>query len=278
MGKIMIYGTTSSAGKSLTCTALCRIFSNKGYRVAPFKSQNMSSIYTLTKNNKVISSAQALQARAARVEPNEYMNPLLLKPKSNVGSEVFYLGESIGDMSAKEYFSYKRDIAPKIKGIFDTLYADSDIVVIEGAGSPAEINLSENDIVNTGMAKLADSKALLVADIDKGGVFAAIYGTIMLLPDEDRSRIVGIIINKFRGDVDLLKPGLKMIEELTGVPVVGVVPYGNYHLEDEDSLVDPGKENVKLITDEEIDMEIEKLAKDFEASLDMEYIMKEMGI
>lgn len=278
MGKIMVYGTTSSAGKSLTCTALCRIFSNRGYSVAPFKSQNMSSIYSLTGNNKVISSAQALQAKAARIEPNEYMNPLLLKPKSNVGSEVFYLGESIGDMSAKEYFKYKRDIAPEIKNIFDTLKSKVDIVVIEGAGSPAEINLTENDIVNTGMARLANSKAILVGDIDRGGVFAAIYGTIMLLPEEDRKRVIGIVINKFRGDVELLTPGLKMIEDLTGIPVIGVIPYGHYNLEDEDSLVDGNMEKIKLVSDEDIDLEIEKLARDVENALDMEYLMREMGL
>lgn len=279
MGKLMIYGTTSSAGKSLITTGLCRIYNNKGYKVTPFKSQNMSrNSYTL-KNGKIISSAQVLQSMGARIEPTEKINPLLLVPNSDVGSEVFYLGESIGNMKAKEYFQYKKDLGPKIKEIFQSVEKEFDIVFIEGAGSPCEINLLENDIVNTGMAEIADTNAILVVDIDRGGAFAHLYGTVMLLEEKDRKRIKGFIINKFRGDVDLLKPGLEMIEKLTNIPVLGVVYYRDYDLPDEDSLSDrnnpKGIEEIEL---SKIDKEIDRLASDLEKSLDIDRLEEIMNL
>lgn len=279
MGKLMIYGTTSSAGKSLITTGLCRIYNNKGYKVTPFKSQNMSrNSYTL-KNGKIISSAQVLQSMGARIEPTEKINPLLLVPNSDIGSEVFFLGESIGNMKAKDYFQYKKDLGPKIKEIFESVEKEFDIVFIEGAGSPCEINLLENDIVNTGMAEIADTNAILVVDIDRGGAFAHLYGTVMLLEEKDRKRIKGFIINKFRGDVELLKPGLDMIEELTDIPVLGVVYYGNYDLPDEDSLSD--RNNSKGIGEMEmskIDKEIDRLASDLERSLDIDKLEEIMNL
>lgn len=277
MGKLMIYGTTSSAGKSLLTTGLCRLYNNKGYKVTPFKSQNMSrNSYTLH-NNKIISSAQVLQAMASRIEPNEKINPLLLVPNSDIGSRVYFLGESIGNMKAKEYFEYKKDLGKKIKEIFEEVEKDYDIVFIEGAGSPAEINLLKNDIVNTGMAEIADTNAILVVDIDRGGAFAHLYGTVNILEKKDRDRIKGFIINKFRGDRKLLEPGLEMIEKLTGIPVLGVVYYKDYDLPDEDSLSDKNRSFSNLDI-EKIDLEIDRLSKDLEESINLEKLEEIMKL
>lgn len=279
MARIMIQGTASSAGKSLMCTGLCRIFSDAGYRVVPFKSQNMSSKYYETKDRKKISTAQALQAFAARVEPSEKMNPVLMLPSSHMGSDIIVNGESIGHMKAVDYFEYKKSLRPQIKAVYDELEAANDIVVLEGAGSPAEINLNAEDWVNMGMADIADANVLLVSDIDRGGVFASIYGTVMLMKDEWRARIKGIIINKFRGDVTLLEPGIKMIEELTNIPVVGVVPYDSYELVDEDSIMDYEKMcNTNPQTEDEMEAELSRLAENLKESLDMEYIYSIMGL
>ncbi len=233
---IMIQGTMSGAGKSLIAAALCRIFAQDGYRAAPFKSQNMALNSYVTREGLEIGRAQALQARAAKVEPTVQMNPILLKPTSDNGSQVIVNGVPRGNMKADEYFRYKTSLIPDIMNAFNALAADNDIIVIEGAGSPAEVNLKENDIVNMGMAKMADAPVLLVGDIDRGGVFAQLYGTVELLEKDERERIKGIIINKFRGDIEILKPGLNMIESLTNIRVAGVVPYGRYNLDDEDSL------------------------------------------
>lgn len=279
MAKIMIQGTTSSAGKSMLVTALCRIFSNAGYRVVPFKSQNMSSRFYALEGGKKMSTAQALQAMAARVAPDVKMNPVLLIPNSDMGSEVIVNGESRGHMKARAYFQYKNSLRPEINRIFSELERNNEIVVIEGAGSPAEINLKENDIVNMGMAKMADSKVFLVADIDRGGVFASLYGTYMLLEEEERRRIKGFIINKFRGDKTLLTPGIKMIEDMTGVPVVGVIPYIHIELADEDSLVDYHKKcNTENQTVEEMERELERLADVVAASLDLNAVYLAMGL
>ena len=235
---IMIQGTMSNVGKSWITAGLCRVFKQQGYRVAPFKSQNMALNSYITKEGKEMGRAQVVQAEAAGIEPNVLMNPILLKPTSEQGSQVIVNGEVLGNMSAAEYFNYKTKLIPVILKAYHTLAAQNDLIVLEGAGSPAEINLKQDDIVNMGMAKMAKSPVLLVADIDRGGVFASIYGTIMLLDDDERALIKGIIINKFRGDVEILRPGLKMIEEKTGIPVLGVVPYLHIDLEDEDSLAD----------------------------------------
>ena len=271
----MIQGTTSSAGKSLFCTGLCRIFKKKGLKVVPFKSQNMSSIFFTTADGKKISSAQALQARAAGIEPRPEMNPILLIPKTDVGSKVIILGEEKKEMKAREYFEYKKTCKPMILETFQKLEKENDIVVIEGAGSPAEINLNQNDIVNMGMAEMADAPVLLIADIDRGGVFAQLYGTVMLLPEKDRKRIKGMIINKFRGDKSLLDPGIKMIEDLVKIPVVATIPYMHLELADEDSLIDDDKKcNTQAQSDAELEKELDKLAALIEENSDMDFIFK----
>ena len=233
---IMIQGTMSNAGKSLVTAALCRIFHQDGKRVNPFKSQNMALNSFITAEGAEMGRAQVVQAEAAGVKPSVLMNPILLKPTSDSGSQVIVNGVAIGTMPAVEYYKYKTKLIPDIMKAYNTLAENSDIMVIEGAGSPAEINLKAQDIVNMGMAKMAKSPVLLVADIDRGGVFASIYGTLMLLEPEERAMVKGVIINKFRGDVSILKPGLDMLEKKTGIPVIGVLPMLNVDIEDEDSL------------------------------------------
>lgn len=279
MARIMIQGTASSAGKSLMCTGLCRIFSDDGYSVVPFKSQNMSSKYYETKDGKKISTAQALQAIAARVEPSERMNPVLLIPSSHMGSEIIVNGELKGHMKAIDYYDYKKVLKSEIKKTYDALESENDIVVIEGAGSPAEINLNDDDFVNMGMADMADSNVILVADINRGGVFASIYGTIMLLPEEWRARIKGVIINKFRGDIELLKPGIAMIEEKINIPIIGVIPYETFELVDEDSIIDYEKAcNTNPQTADEMETELQKLANVLREHLDMKFVYSIMGL
>lgn len=235
---IMVQGTMSNAGKSFLVAGLCRVFMQDGYRTAPFKSQNMALNSYITKDGLEIGRAQAMQAEAAGIEPTVEMNPILLKPTSNVGSQVIVNGEVLGNMKAMDYYANKKQLVPEIEKAFEKLSGEYDIIVIEGAGSPAEINLKENDIVNMGMARIAKAPVLLCGDIDRGGVFASLYGTVKLLEDEEQSMIKGLIINKFRGDVEILKPGLQMIEEKTGIPVVGVVPLTPLDIDDEDSLSD----------------------------------------
>ena len=233
---IMVQGTMSNAGKSLIVAGLCRIFKQDGYRVAPFKSQNMALNSFITKEGLEMGRAQVMQAEAAGVEPVAAMNPILLKPTTHVGSQVIVNGEVLGNMSARDYFAYKKQLIPEIKKAFRELEKDNDIIVIEGAGSPAEINLRENDIVNMGLAELLDAPVLLVGDIDRGGVFAQLLGTLMLLEEPEKERVKGLIINKFRGDKTILDPGVVMLEERGHVPVVGVVPYMELSIDDEDSL------------------------------------------
>ena len=233
---IMVQGTMSGAGKSLLCAALCRIFAQDGYRTAPFKSQNMALNSFVTRDGLEMGRAQVVQAQAAGVEPDVRMNPILLKPSSDIGSQVIVNGEVRGDMPAKEYFRRKKALIPDILRAYDGLASEFDIIVIEGAGSPAEINLKADDIVNMGLARLVAAPVLLAGDIDRGGAFAQLYGTVELLEPDERARICGLIINKFRGDVEILRPGLAMLEEKTRLPVVGVVPYLKVDIEDEDSL------------------------------------------
>jgi len=235
---IMVQGTMSNAGKSFLVAGLCRVFMQDGYKAAPFKSQNMALNSYITKDGLEIGRAQAMQAEAAGIEPTVDMNPILLKPTSQVGSQVIVNGEVLGNMKAMDYYANKKKLIPEIEKAFNRLAEEYDIIVIEGAGSPAEINLKENDIVNMGMARIAKAPVLLAGDIDRGGVFAALYGTVKLLDEDEQKMIKGLIINKFRGDVEILKPGLAMIEERTGVPVVGVVPMKPLDIDDEDSLSD----------------------------------------
>lgn len=273
---IMIQGTMSSAGKSLMTTGLCRLFRQDGYSVAPFKSQNMSRNSFTTRDGLMMSRAQAIQAEAAGIEPNALMNPILLKPVTDMGSEVIVNGESRGHMRAADYFKYKRTLIPEIMRAFETLSASYDIIVIEGAGSPAEINLKKDDIVNMGLAKMTNSPVLLVGDIDCGGVFAQIVGTLVLLDDDERDRVKGTIINKFRGDIEILKPGLVMLEEKSGKHVAGVLPYLDVDIEDEDSLVrgkpkDPS--DTKRTDDPAYQQEqYDKLAAGIRANVNMPFI------
>ena len=233
---IMIQGTMSNAGKSVLVAGLCRVFRQDGYRVLPFKSQNMALNSYITEDGLEMGRAQVMQAEAAGVKPSVYMNPILLKPTNDVGSQVIVNGKVVGNMKARDYFSYKKRLIPDIMEAFHKLEEQADIIVIEGAGSPAEINLKENDIVNMGLAEMVDAPVLLVGDIDRGGVFAQLLGTLMLLEPQEKRRVKGLIINKFRGDKTILDPGIGMLEEKGSVPVVGVVPYVALALEDEDSL------------------------------------------
>lgn len=233
---IMVQGTMSNAGKSLIVAGLCRIFKQDGYRVAPFKSQNMALNSFITEEGLEMGRAQVMQAEAAGIKPLVCMNPILLKPTNHTGSQVIVNGEVLGNMSAKDYFAYKTQLIPDIKKAFRKLEEMTDIIVIEGAGSPAEINLRENDIVNMGMAEMVDAPVLLAGDIDRGGVFAQLLGTLSLLTEEEKTRVKGLIINKFRGDKSILDPGIEILEEKGQVPVVGVVPYMDIFIEDEDSL------------------------------------------
>jgi len=233
---IMLQGTASDVGKSVLVAGLCRIFAQDGYRTAPFKAQNMALNSWITRDGAEMGRAQVFQAEAAGIEPEVRMNPVLLKPTSDRKSQVIVMGEALCHMDAMEYHLYKPQLRERIGQVYRSLAAEVDIVVLEGAGSPAEINLRDRDIVNMGMAEQADAPVLLVADIDKGGVFAAIYGTLALLRPQEKQRVKGVIINKFRGDPALLKPGIDQIEALTGVPVVGVMPWFDEPMEDEDGV------------------------------------------
>ncbi len=233
---LMVQGTMSSAGKSYIVTGLCRYYTKKGYRVAPFKSQNMALNSFVTTDGLEMGRAQVVQAYACNKEPSVFMNPILLKPTTDIGSQIIVEGKPIGNMKAAEYFAFKKNLIPNIIHAYDLLAEENDIIIVEGAGSPAEINLKENDIVNMGLAKLLDIPVVLVGDIDPGGVFAQLLGTIDLLDENERSRIKGLIINKFRGDVNLLKPGIRMLEDKCNKPVLGVVKMTSADIEEEDSI------------------------------------------
>lgn len=234
----MVVGTSSGAGKSITVTALCRVLTKDGYKVSPFKSQNMALNSFVTKSGLEMGRAQVVQAYACMIEPEAYMNPILLKPTTDRKIQIIVNGKSIGNMSGIEYGKFKTSLKPEIMKSYDYIRENYDISILEGAGSPVEINIKGEDIANMKMAEMADSPVILVADIDRGGVFASIYGTIMLMSEKERARVKGVIINKFRGDINILKSGLEEIEKLTGVPVIGVMPYTNVDIEDEDSVTE----------------------------------------
>lgn len=234
---LMIQGTASSVGKSILVAAFCRIFRQDGYKVAPFKSQNMALNSFVTKEGDEIGRAQAVQAEAAGIAPSVHMNPVLIKPEADARSQIIVRGKVAQKLTASEYYEYTPCLLEIIKDSLDHLRSNYDIVVIEGAGSPAEINLQEREIVNMRIAKMAQAPVLLVGDIDRGGVFASLLGTLQLLTQEDRKLINGLIINKFRGDISLLKPGLEILENKTGKPVLGVIPYyRNIGIAQEDSV------------------------------------------
>lgn len=234
---IMVQGTMSNAGKSILAAGLCRVFRQDGCRVAPFKAQNMALNSFITREGLEMGRAQVVQAEAAGVEPSVLMNPILLKPTNDTGSQVIVNGEVWGQMTAREYFAVKKQLVPDVMRAYQQLSNENDVIVIEGAGSPAEINLKNDDcFVNMGMAKAAKAPVLLVGDIDRGGVFAQLWGTVGLLDPDERAMVKGLVINKFRGDESILMPGVRQLEELTGIPVVGVVPYLHLDIDDEDSL------------------------------------------
>lgn len=256
----MVQGTASDVGKSILVAGLCRIFSQDGLECVPFKSQNMALNSYITLTGHEMGRAQVFQSEAAGKEADVRMNPVLLKPTSDRKSQVIFNGKVLANMDAVEYHEFKPTLSHKISEIYQELGSENDVVVIEGAGSPAEINLNSRDIANMGMAKIADAPVILVADIDRGGVFASIYGTVELLEKEERARVKGVIINKFRGDKALLDPGLEMIEDLTNIPVLGVVPYEQFKIEDEDSVA---LKNVNRLFDssKKIDVAVVSLSK-----------------
>ena len=233
---IMVQGTMSNVGKSILCAGLCRIFAQDGYRVRPFKSQNMALNSAVTADGRELGRAQAMQAEAAGVPADVRMNPVLLKPETDRGSQVIVRGLPRATMQATDYFAFKHELVDEVRACYDELAAESDVIVIEGAGSPAEINLRHDDFVNMGMAHMVGAPVLLAGDIDPGGVFAQLYGTLRLFDEADRSMVKGLVVNKFRGDVDILRPGITQLEELCGLPVLGIVPMMHMDLDDEDSL------------------------------------------
>ncbi len=233
---VMLQGTASDVGKSVLVAGLCRIFHQDGLRTAPFKSQNMALNSGITPDGKEMGRAQIFQAEAAGIAPDVRMNPILLKPTSDRQAQVVLMGQVATSMDAMSYHQYKPRLREQILAVYQSLAGEYEALVLEGAGSPAEINLRDRDIVNMGMAEMAQCPVILVADIDRGGVFAAIYGTLALLQPQERARVKGVIINKFRGDVALLRSGIEQIEALTGVPVLGVMPWLDVDLEDEDGV------------------------------------------
>lgn len=236
--RIMFQGTSSNVGKSILAAAFCRILKQDGYKVAPFKSQNMALNSFVTKDGGEIGRAQGVQAEAAGVEATIDMNPVLLKPKKDSVAQVIVHGQPVADLTVKDYIKYKPKALEAIKQSLDKLERDYDVIVIEGAGSPVEMNLKAHDIANMKVAELADSPVVLIADIDRGGVMASLVGTVSLLDPEERDRVKGLIINKFRGDISILKPALDFLEEKTGKPVLGVIPYMHkMNIEEEDSVV-----------------------------------------
>jgi adenosylcobyric acid synthase len=249
----MIQGTGSYVGKSLIVAGLCQIFKKDGFNVVPFKAQNMSLNSFVTKGGGEMGRAQVVQAEAAGIEPHVDMNPILIKPNTDTGAQIVIHGKVYGNMSATQYHQFKKTALRAVKESFYRLKERYELIVIEGAGSPAEINLRKNDIVNMGMAEIADCPVILVGDIDKGGVFASLIGTLELLSKEEKKRIKGFIINKFRGDIRLLEPGLDFLEKKTGLPVVGVIPYfKDLYLQEEDGVsaekvgLSPKKGDIKI--------------------------------
>jgi adenosylcobyric acid synthase len=266
----------SNVGKSVITAALCRIFRQDGFRSAPFKSQNMSLNSFITEDGLEISRMQAVQAEAAGIKPDVRMNPILLKPFNDKGSLIIVNGKAVGSMSSREYFNYKTSLVSKIIESFHSLANEYDIIVIEGAGSPVELNLKQNDLVNMGLAAMVDSPVLLVGDIDRGGIFAQLLGTLMLLEPEERFRVKGQIINKFRGDKTLFKPGLDMLYDRSGIPVTGVIPYGNFVIEAEDSLSE--KINIRNKADADNEKEYDFLSDLVRKNINMNDIYKIIGI
>ncbi|MGL4403687.1 MAG: cobyric acid synthase [Fusobacteriaceae bacterium] len=234
---LMVVGTSSGAGKSLTVAGLARIFYKDGFSTVPFKSQNMALNSFITSEGHEMGRAQVVQAIACGLEPQSFMNPILLKPTGERKSQVILNGKSIGNMGWFDYSEFKSTLKGEILALYEKNIRDRfEVCIMEGAGSPVEINLVDDDIVNMGMAEMVGAPAVLVADIDRGGVFASVLGTVMLLPENERKILRGVIINKFRGDIEVLRPGLAKLEKMIGIPVIGVIPYAELDIEDEDGL------------------------------------------
>lgn len=275
MRGVMIQGTASDVGKTLFLTALCRILANEGYRVAPFKSQNMSNHTYITKDGLEIAKAQALQAKAAKIEPTVWMSPIILKPGTDVQSEVVMLGEPVGSVSGRVYRDvyYERGL-DVIKKSLSMLEEPFDFVIMEGAGSPVEVNLKDKELVNMKVAELADVPVILVADINRGGVFASIVGTLELLTASERKRVRGIVVNKFRGDISMFEDGVKWIEDKANIPVLGVIPYLEHRLEAEDSLSEQTMQEHGVVNQTTVEEDFDDLANQVKQSIDVEKIKK----
>lgn len=275
MRGVMIQGTASDVGKTLFLTALCRILANEGYHVAPFKSQNMSNHTYITKDGLEIAKAQALQAKAAKIEPTVWMSPIILKPGTDVQSEVVMLGKPVGSVSGRAYRDvyYERGL-DVIKKSLSMLEEPFDFVIMEGAGSPVEVNLKDKELVNMKVAELADVPVILVADINRGGVFASIVGTLELLTASERKRVRGIVVNKFRGDISMFEDGVKWIEDKVNIPVLGVIPYLEHRLEAEDSLSEQTMQEHGVVNQTTVEEDFDDLANQVKQSIDVEEIKK----
>lgn len=285
---IMVQGTASGVGKSILSTALCRILVQNGLTVAPFKSQNMSSNYHLLPNGDKMARSQAIAAYACRIQPSADMNPILLMPHNTGGTQVILCGKSVGNMSSLAYRAYKKKAREESLAALHRLSSAYDVIVVEGAGSPVEMNLIKDDIVNMGLAQAINAPVILVSDINRGGVFASLYGTMMLLSKEQRALVKGLVINKFKGDISHFGEGKSMIEQLCSKPVLGIIPYTDVRIEDEDSLTDFGcaqKTRASITaqthsSDDEsymafLDAEFDRIAQHFRMHLDMEKILSE---
>lgn len=275
---LMVQGTTSDAGKSLVVTGLCRLFKNMGYKVAPFKAQNLTSNGFVTSEGLEMGKAQVLQAEAAGAIPMAKMNPLLVKPIGPGNLKVLALGKEWVSPDGRPYKEHKEYFEPLLKDALDSLARDNDIVVIEGAGSPAEINIKDGDLVNMFIAKMVNAPVLLVSDIERGGVFASLVGTLTLLDPVEEDLVKGLIINKFRGNMDLLRDGLSKLEQITEKPIIGVMPYLDVDIEPEDSLSALKGSSNMVYSDQFRETQYEILAKGVSENLDVNLILNIMGI
>ena len=272
---IMIQGTASGVGKTILTLALCRIFKQDGYRVAPFKSQNMTANTAVIENGEEIAISQLLQSNAAGALPDARMNPVVLKPLNNGhGTQVMLMGREHCKIVDKSYRDLRADIFEEVKSAYASLCEENDIIVIEGAGSPVELNLNDGEIVNMSIARFADAPVLLVSDIDRGGIFASLYGTINLLSESERRHVKATIVNRFKGDLSLFSDGRRILEEITGVPVAGVVPYFEIDLPEEDSVYKTDEPSPCLPTATMFDDRFDLIAGHVRGTLDMELVYR----